>query len=264
MLRFFSAMSKSWFGPFIMAVAVIALVGLGFTSMRTAFESHGNDVVDAGSHQVTIAQFQRLFQRDQQSYQQQTGQPYPLEEAVAQGADQQMLQQLAAETSYLEMLSRAGIRPTPEMIASALKQQAESGAHPELAGIFDPVTGHYSQQGLTNFLREIQLPQQEFFDDVRDGLADQSFSSAVDQGFEPPRIYTAIEAALLMEGRDISYFVIPTSSVPVPPKPTDAQLNALIDQFKDKLMLPERRKLTIVRFSAKAIAPTIAIDPAAV
>src|SRR5580704_2310065 len=37
-----------------------------------------------------------------------------------------------------------------------------------------------------------------------------------------------------------------------------------MQQHKDQLMLPERRKLTIVRFSAKALAPTLTVDPAAV
>ena len=58
--------------------------------------------------------------------------------------------------------------------------------------------------------------------------------------------------------------MIPESSVPVPPKPTDAQLVALMQQNRERLMLPERRKLTIVRFSAKALAPTLTVDPAAI
>jgi peptidyl-prolyl cis-trans isomerase D len=38
----------------------------------------------------------------------------------------------------------------------------------------------------------------------------------------------------------------------------------MIQQYRDRLMLPERRVLTIVRFSAKAIAPTMPVDPAQV
>jgi peptidyl-prolyl cis-trans isomerase D len=37
-----------------------------------------------------------------------------------------------------------------------------------------------------------------------------------------------------------------------------------MQQHRDQLMLPERRKLTVLRFSAKALAPSIAVDPAAV
>ncbi len=33
-------------------------------------------------------------------------------------------------------------------------------------------------------------------------------------GFAPPRIYAAVEAALVLESRDVTYFVIPVASVP--------------------------------------------------
>jgi peptidyl-prolyl cis-trans isomerase D len=262
----FNAMSKSWFGPFIMGSALIALLFLGFTSMRDVFAGHNaNAVVQAGSRSVTASEFQRMFEHNEQAYLQQTGQSYPLEEAVRQGADQQMLQQLAAQTSYAEMLSRAGIRPPPDVIASELKRQAESGGGASaLSEVFDAVTGKFSETGLAKFLAQVQISRDEFFRDLTDSIADQDFTTAVRQGFETPRIYSAIQATLLLEGRDVTYFVIPAGSITKPPAPTDAQLTALIDQFKDQLMLPERRKLTFVRFSAKAIAATMPVDPAAV
>jgi peptidyl-prolyl cis-trans isomerase D len=266
MLRFFSAMSKSWFGPFVIGLALLALTFLGFTSMRDVFAGKmANAVVQAGSRSVTSREFERMFQRNEQAYLQQTGQAYPLEEAVRQGADQQMLQQLAAQTSYSEMLSRAGIRPPPDVIASELKRQAESGGGASaLSEVFDPVTGKFSETGLAKFLAQVQISRDEFFQDLTDSIADQDFTTAVRQGFEPPRIYSALQATLLLEGRDVTYFVIPAASIAKPPPPTDAQLAALIEQFRDRLMLPERRKLTFVRFSAKAIAATMPVDPAAV
>ncbi len=49
-----------------------------------------------------------------------------------------------------------------------------------------------------------------------------------------------------------------------PAAATDAQLTALMQQHKEQLMLPERRRLSVVRFSAKALAPTLTVDPKAV
>jgi peptidyl-prolyl cis-trans isomerase D len=247
-----------------MGVLVIAFGILG-GGVRDVLRGHiANAVVQAGDRTVTEAQFQKMFNRNQEAYLQKTGQPYPLEEAIRQGADQSMLQDLASQTAYFEMLSRSGIRPSDDVVATEVRRQAESGNSPELAQVFDSVTGKFKPELLRQLLGNNGITIDEFQRELADSIADQDFGSAARQGFETPRIYAAIQAALLLESRDVTYFVIPATSVPVPPKPTDDQLKALIEQFRDRLMLPERRKLTVVHFSAKALAPTMPVDPAAV
>jgi peptidyl-prolyl cis-trans isomerase D len=264
MLRFFRAFAKSWFGPLIMGVLVIAFGILG-GGVRDVLRGHiANAVVEAGDHDVTAAQFQKIINNRENEYLQQTGQPFPLEEAIREGADKDMLASLAQQASYSEMLSRSGIRPSDEVVAEEVRNQAESGHAPELAAVFDSVTGRFNADKLKQMLASSGISVDEFQHELADSIADQDFGAAMRYGFQPPRIYAALQAALLLESRDVTYFVIPASSVPVPPKPTDDQLKALIEQFKDRLMLPERRKLEVVRISAKAIAPTIQVAPAAV
>ena len=264
MLRYFRAFTKSWFGPAIMGAILIALTFLGTGGVRNLLGGRmANAVVTAGSRQVTQPEFQKMFQRNEEAYQQRTGQTFPLEEAVKEGADKNMLQQLAAQTAYAEMLSQSGIRPSDDVVAQELKRQAESGKAPGLAQLFDAVTGKFRPQMLAMLLSNNGMTMDQFQRELADEIADNDFQGAIAGGFAPPRIYAAVEGALALESRDVSYFVIPVSSVPVP-KPTDAQLTALMQQHKDQLMLPERRKFTIVRFSAKALAPTLTVDPKAV
>ncbi|HEY1752964.1 MAG TPA: peptidyl-prolyl cis-trans isomerase [Caulobacteraceae bacterium] len=265
MLRFFRALTKSWIGPAIMGLLLIALGFLGSGSVRSLFGGRvGNAVVQAGGHSVSDNEFSKLFQHQEEAYLQRTGQAYPLEEAVKQGADKQLVQQLADHNAYLEMLARSGIRPSDAVVAAELKQQAESGKSPAIAQIFDAVTGRFKPEGLQLLLQNNGISMDRFQRDLADEIADNDFGSAIGGSFQPPRIAGAIEATLALESRDLTYFVIPTNSVPVPPQPTDAQLTALIQQYKDRLMLPERRKITVVRFSAKAVAPTLTVDPAMV
>ncbi len=266
MLSFFGRLSRSWLGPVIIGAATLAFVALGSSSsVRDILSGRtSNAVVQAGNHTVTSTQFQSMFQRNEQEYLTQTGQPYPLEEAVRQGADRQMLNQLAAQVAYQEMLSRSGIRPSAEVVAMELKREAEAGDNPGLAHIFDSVTGKFSETGLAELLQALRISRDEFFKELTESVADQDFTTAVQQGFQPPRMYASIQATLLLESRDATYFVIPASSVPPPPQPTDTQLNALIQQYKDQLMQPERRVLSVVRFSAKTLAPTMPVAPAAI
>ena len=265
MLSFFRQLSKSWVGPVIMGMLLIALGVLGSGSVRSLFGGRIADaVVQAGARVVTPAEFQSMFQRNEQAFQQRTGQSFPLEEAVRQGADKSMLQDLAAQTAYFEMLTRAGIKPTDDVVASELKRQAVSGQSPGLAQMFDSVTGKFRPDALLGLLHNNGLTLPQFQRQLADDIANGDFNTAFREGFETPRIYAAIQAALLLESRDVTYFVIPAGSVGVPALPTDAQLTALIQQHKDRLMLPERRKLSIVRFSAKAFAASVTVDPALV
>jgi peptidyl-prolyl cis-trans isomerase D len=175
-----------------------------------------------------------------------------------------MLQNLAAQTAYFEMLSRAGIRPTDDVVALELRRQAESGRASGIAQIFDSMTGKFRPDGLRELLSNNGISMTEFQRELSDSIADTQFNAAISEGYQAPRIFAAIQAALALESRDVTYFVIPAGSVPIPPKPTDPQLVALMQQHRDQLMLPERRRLTIVRFSAKAMAPALTVDPAAV
>src|SRR5476649_2550140 len=127
MLRYFRAFAKSWFGPAIMGLLVIAFGFLGSGGIRSMFGGPiSNAIVQAGSRVVTPGQFRKLFQRQEQTYQQRTGQTFPMEQALTEGADKDMLQQLAAQTAYFEMLSRSGVRPTDDVVALELRRQAEA------------------------------------------------------------------------------------------------------------------------------------------
>jgi len=262
MLRFFRGFAKSWFGPAIMGVLVIAFAIFGSTSVRGLFNGHLSDsVVSAGDHQVTQAQFRQVLQQYEQDYQTRTGQPFSPQEAVKQGFDQQIVQSLAAESAYSEMLRRAGVRPTDTLIADWLKRAAESGKSPGLAQVFDSVTGKFRPDALRQLLQSNGLTEDQFERELTDQIANEDFASAIAGGFKLPGAYASVEAALLLESRDVTYFVIPLSTVPMP-KPTDAELLAFVQQNKAQLTLPERRVMTIVQFSAKALAPTMQVPEA--
>ena len=125
-----------------------------------------------------------------------------------------MLQELASQTAYAEMLAQAGIRPSDDVVAQELKRQAESGKAPGLAQIFDAVTGKFRPQALSAMLTSNGLTIDQFQRELADEIADNDFQGAVIGGFAPPRIYAAIRPRYALESRDVTYFVIPVASVP--------------------------------------------------
>jgi len=264
MLGLFRRFAKSWIASGIMGLIMLAFLMLGTGSMRDVFRFHSGDaVVQAGSRVVTSQQFQKLFDDALQSQEQQGQTSISTDQAVEAGLDQELLSRLSVETAYSEMLRRSGVRPSGSVIAAELTRAAQSGDS-ELAQLYNPVTGRFDPDMLNRFLQSTGQTQNDFQRELRDSVANMEFGSAVSNGFHAPRIYGAVEAALALESRDVSYFVLPLTSVPAPPAPTDAELQAFLKQNSQRFMLPERRTLAIVRFSAKALAPTMPADPAAV
>ncbi|MFI4976549.1 MAG: peptidyl-prolyl cis-trans isomerase [Caulobacterales bacterium] len=256
----FRAFAKSWFATGLIAVLILAFVVFG---VRDVFRGRIADaVVQAGSRTVTTRQFEKLFDRQKEGYETKSGQAFPLDEALKEHFDQQFLQHVASDTAYAAMLDRSGVSPSDDLVAAELAKTAASGKAPALAAMFDSVTGKFKKDALDRFLGENGLTRAEFDAQMRNDIANDHFMGAIETGFRPPRLYSALEAALALESRDASFFVIPASSVPRPAPPTDAQLAALIKQHADQLTRPERRVLSLIRFSAKDLAPSMTVDPA--
>lgn len=234
------------------AVALMGILTLAFLIIGVsggggglnAFRSlDSNAVVVAGSHTVSPEEFKRIFDQRKQQIDQQQGQPVPLDLLIENGIDQRTLDTVAAERSELEMLSRAGIRPSTDMIADFLKRQP----------VFqNPATGAYDERTFTDWLRQQGMTVHEVQDEVRDQLADQQYGLAMRYGFRQPRLYTALPVAQAYENRDVSFFVLDQHAVPAVPAPTDAQLVSFMKAHAAQFTLPEMRSFTVVRFSAKA------------
>ncbi|MGE5566710.1 MAG: peptidyl-prolyl cis-trans isomerase, partial [Parcubacteria group bacterium] len=99
---------------------------------------------------------------------------------------------------------------------------------------------------------------------MRDDMAQQQMTAAMASGLRMPRAYGALGAAYVMESRDATFFLVDPRMVPPPAQPTDAQLEAFMKANAAQLTRPEFRQLTIVRFSGKAVEPTVKVDPAEV
>jgi peptidyl-prolyl cis-trans isomerase D len=262
MLRFFGRFAKSWAGPVIGGVLLLAFGVLGSTSgIRNVFGVGSSSyVVRAGSHVVTENEFKQTVGRIEKQFEARTGQPYSPEEAIREGADKELLQEFAGEKAFAEMLTRSGVEPSDEVVARALKRQAETNPQSVFATLFDPVTGKYRKDGLAMLAAQNGLTVPEIQQELTDSFAEDDVMSAVGGGFALPKIYLAAQGALVLQGYDVTYFLIPQQDVPKPPAPSDAQLKAIIAQLN--LKLPERRVLTVMRLSAKALAPTLPVSDA--
>jgi len=237
-------------------ILVFLVLGVGGGRFPDAFRGVNADaVVSVGSHSMGSRDFEKDWEQQKQQWDQQSGQDLTNQFLVQNGADTQMLDKIANEQATLEMLSQAGIRPAPALIDDEIKK---------FPWAFDRVTGQFSQQQFVQVLAAQGLTPTQAEAQIGDELAMRHFGFAAAGGFQAPWLAVALGAAEVAEARDVSYFIMTPSAVPTPAAPTDAQLQDFMKAHAAQLTMPERRIVTLARFSAKEIAPTLTIDPAAV
>lgn len=253
MITFIRRIVKSWFAVLLVGVLIISFAVFGMNDVLLGMNRDA--VVQAGSRQVSTADYKREFDQYKTQAEQRVGQPIPIDMAVERGLDRQVLEGLANRESLAELFQRMGVRVSDNQIAEQIKQ---------IPAFFDRVSGKFDEKLYAGALAERQLNPETFERYMRDEMAQQQVSAAMATGLQAPRAYAALGAAYALEGRDLTWFVINPSMVPEPPKPTDAQLQAFMKENAAQLTRPEFRQLTVVRFSAAAIEPTITVDAAEV
>ena len=256
MIAVIRAFVKSWFAKVLLSVLILSFVVFGVGSVRDVFRVRIHDaVVTAGSRQVSSDQFKRMFDNYKRAAEQQNNQQISLQDAVAQHLDTRVLQEVATNEAFAEFLRRSGLQPAATLIADAIRKQP---------AFFDPVSGRFDKTAYQQKLADNQLTPAMFESLLSDEIAQGHLQAGFQAGFKAPMTYEAVIAAYELEGRSLSYFLIDPAKLPEPATPTDAQLQAFMTQNAAALKRPEFRTLTVVRFSAKALAPSLTADPAAV
>lgn len=246
MMAAFRAFYKSPAAVVLMGLLVISFAIWG---VKDAFHTRISDsVISAGSRRVSSSDFKTRFDQGLQNFQKQSGQTITAQQAVQQGAVQDMLQDLATQAAVQETVRRAGVAPSDKLVIQDLSR---------MQAFFNPVTGRFDQQTYQTLLAQNGLTAQAFEQDLRDQISMLQFVTGMTAGWRTPLTYATVYAALQNQSRSADYFVLDQHSVPTPAKPTDADLVKFMKKLGDHLRQPETRQLSLVRISVQAIEPTL-------
>lgn len=255
MLAFFRSLSQSKITWIIIGIPLVAgLLLIGNTRANLSGLFTPNSVIVAGNRVYGPNEFKREFEA-YRARQAQQGQAMSVDDMVAQGMDQQMLQAFAKREALAEELRRDGIRPDDSLIVNEIRK---------IAAFFDPISGKFDQKTYEQRLGENQLTPDIFQNGLRDEAAGNQFAAGVAAGLKAPLLLSAALSDFEFETHDLSFFSVNPKLLGPPPTPTDAQLTSVMNANAAALTTPETRVFTVVRFSAKALAPTITADPAEV
>ena len=228
-------------------------VGNGTGSMNNLSLGAGTAVITAGERKMTPAAYKVEFDRAVQSVSQQYQRQITEQDAIDNHLDDQVLPTLASREAKFEAIRQMGIKAGSQMIAEQLRTQP---------AFFNPVTGKIDRKAYLTTLASNNLDAKTFEAGLRDDLTGQAFDFGEAAGVRAPRAYTAFVALYNAQAYTVSYLTLDKAQVPAIAKPTDDQLNGVIKENAAHFQLPETRQLSIVRFSAKTLAPTMQIDEA--
>ena len=254
MLSQFRALAKTPVAKVLLAVLAASFLIWG---IRDVFRNAtaADTVIQVGPRTINAVRFKQMMQDELTQYAQQSGQTISLQDAVAHNIDHQIADNIAAQEAMAVYIQRIGIRPSDKQVVGEIAKAPR---------FFNAVSGQFDRQAYEAYVQQTGLSDTEFESLLRDDLAQTQFISGMATGLRAPLLFSALQAAYDGEGRTFSDFVLPVSAVPAPAQPTDAQLNALIQQHAAELMRPEARVFTVAAFSATKLAQTITADPAQV
>jgi peptidyl-prolyl cis-trans isomerase D len=253
MLTAFRAFAKS---PWAAGLIVLLIASFAVFGIRDVFKAKvQNAVITAGDRSVSAGDFKRTFDRVKAQKEQEIGQPITAEVAAANGLDRQILTGMATSEAFADALTKMGVRPSAKLVLAQIEK---------IPDFFDQVSGRFDKNAYLSKLARNDMTAPVFEGRLRDDLAQDHAARGLVAGLSAPRAYAALAAIYGTESRDIGYFVIEPGSVPVPPPPTDAQLQQLMKENAQRLTLPEFRVLTVVQFSPQMVAANLPVDPAEV
>ena len=257
MLAGFRSFAKSPFAVILFALLIIAFAVVGTTDVFT--HQPGKWVVTAGGRHVSPADFKARFEMVRKNAEAQ-GQILTADLAVSQGIDRRMLADLASQQSLAELIRKMGLRPSDKLISDTLREQLVS--LPPSQRPYDPISGKFDEKAYARLLGEMGLTPDSYNTELSDSIANAHLSSAIASGLRAPRIYSALQATYALEARDLAAFAINPASIPKPAAPTDVQLRAYMKEHTAELTIPETRVLSVARFSAQALTPSVTVPEA--
>lgn len=251
MLAGFRKFAKS---PFAVVLFGLLIVSFAIFGISDVFKGpQGSGVISAGSRSMSAIDFKQRFDNYRKAMEQQNGTTLTPDQAVEQGVDRQIVQELVLQESLAAALHKMGVAPSDKLVADTVHEQMSQ--LPPTTRPFDPITGKFDSRAYATLMQQNGLTPETYEASLRDEIAQTHFFSAIADGLKAPRIYAALQGAYLLEAREVSAFVVNPSTVQRPNPPTDAQLTAFMKENADRLTRPETRVLSIMRVSATALEP---------
>lgn len=232
----------------LMGLLIVGLMGFGATNFSGTLRSIGK----VGDTELDINDYARAVQNEINAAQEQAGTPISFPLAQQAGLPDRALAQMVTSAAIENEAKEMGISIGDERLAQDIR------AIPQFQG----PDGAFNRDAYGFALRNNDLSEQEFEEDVRGDAATSMLQGAVLAGIELPDTYVNTLIAYAGERRSFSWAEVSSSFDLGLPEPTDAELNAWYEANIERFTLPETKEITYVWLTPDMIVDTVEVDEA--
>lgn len=251
MLALIRAFAKSWVAAVLIGILIVSFAVFGIGDVfKTRLP---NEVVRAGDRTVSVETFRNEWDNTRRNLETQTGQQITSEVAAKERLDVRLLQSVADREAVAALIQRVGLRPADSLITAEIQK---------IPAFFDQLSGRFDRRLYLEALARNKMNAAMFEQSVRDGIAQSHLAAGLVDGMRPPRAYAALAVVFAQESRDVAAFNVGPGAVEPPKPPTDAQLTEFMKANAERLMRPEFRILSVVRFSSAQVAGQVKVSEA--
>lgn len=241
------AMFRRFLGTWAARAFFIVLLGsFGLWGVSGVVQDFANDpaVAQVGSRKISPNEFQAEYRRALEQLSRTLGgrvQPTPL---MSRGVAGQTLQRMVVGAAVDEQASQLGLAVPMDEVRRAIF------AVPGFKG----VGGVFDRNRLNAYLRENDLTEARYLEQVRAELAANQMLDAVSAGVAAPDALTGVVFALQRETRVAEYVELAFAAAPEPPVPTADDLQRHYDNNVARYSAAEFRRIKAVLLSPDTIA----------
>ncbi len=234
MLKQIRGTLKSVIAIIIIAPLVVSFIAWGVPEMR---DMTRNDAVRIGSQGFTALEVKREFDRYVTNKRNQSDGEYTSEQALAEGAQDQIVESLTTQSALDQEALKMGLIVTRPMV-SAYLQTSEQFKNPN--------SGKFDNESLDLILREYGFSIREFEERIRaEMLRTQLLGGVARGGPASPAMVDGL-VAREVETREVAYVTIGEDAAGAAPAATAALLKEYYDKNQSLFMAPEYRTFTAV------------------
>jgi len=249
MITFIRKALTSWFALGLLGLVLLAFAVTGIGDpFNTKGAARGTTLARAGSNDIGepafLSQYDRIMRQARQSNPKLTTQ-----EAVAQGAVGQVLEQMIGASALEDFGAKTGV---------AISDRAVDG---EIASV--PAFqsgGRFDEPTYRRLLQQQRISERELRDGMHGDLIRKLLLIPVGAGVQVPARLAEPYAALLLETHSGAIATVPTAAMPAPPPPTVAQLAGYYAANAARFTIPERRGLRYALLDPGALAAAVPVS----
>ncbi|MBB3773893.1 peptidyl-prolyl cis-trans isomerase D [Angulomicrobium tetraedrale] len=233
----------------------LLIISFGIWGIADVFRGFGSQTLATiGSTEITVPEFQQLYQERLQQISQQIKRGITPDQARAFGLPEQVLNERLGEAALDDEAKTLGLALSDEEIARRVQ------ANP---AFFGP-SGSFDPAYFAMLLRQNGFTEARFVDAERRLAQRQQLIQSLGGAIAVPTVLKDAIGRYGSETRSVNYALLTPAAVTLPAEPTDDELRTFFDARKVAFRAPEFRKVAVLALTPQALSSAETVTDAEV